>query len=73
VRTRELAAKIAQVNAHYVSDAKFISDRDSVLADNIRAGKLTIQEALRQLGRVTQRDRKPRAQSPGDFLVRGCA
>ena len=56
--TREEAAKAAGVNAHYVSDARFILQHGSQeMQDALRDGTMGMQEALRALGRRTQRER----------------
>jgi len=55
---REQTAAAAGVNAHYISDTNFILKHgSSEMLDRLRDGTLGMQEALRTLGRVTQRDR----------------
>lgn len=55
---REQAARLAQVNAHYVSDVAWIRKHGSPeMLERVRDGSLGLQDALRALGRVTQRDR----------------
>lgn len=58
MRAREKAARAAGVNAHDVSDGKFLLRHGSPeMIERLRDGTLGMQEALRMLGRRTQRDR----------------
>src|SRR5688572_17616089 len=54
---RDQKAKLIGVNAHYLSDAAFVKRQNPEMAEQIAAGTLRLQDALRQLGRVTPRER----------------
>jgi hypothetical protein len=56
--SREVAAKLCGVNPHYFTDVLFITKQAPALAAQCREGKVTIQQALRRLGRLTPRDRQ---------------
>jgi hypothetical protein len=69
VSARAEAAKIVGVNLHYMSDVAFIKKHGSPeIVERLRAGSLGIQEALRMLGRTTQRDRNRRRRALTDAL-----
>jgi hypothetical protein len=66
---RAEAAKLVGVNLHYMSDVAFIKKHGSAkMYEQLKTGSLGVQEALRTLGRATQRDRNRRRRALTDAL-----
>jgi len=56
---RDQAATLFQTNPHYVQDAKNIAQKAPDLAEQIRAGKMTIPQAKRELTKRTKVEAPP--------------
>jgi len=67
-RARDQAAKLVGVNPHYVTDAKRISQQDPELAEQVRAGKLTLTQARRIL---KERQREARREQNRKTIAAG--
>ncbi len=50
-RARDKAAELTQAGARYISDAKIIQNKAPELAEEIKAGKLTIPKAIQEIRR----------------------
>jgi hypothetical protein len=61
--TRDEAAKLFNVSKRGIADAAFILQNGSPeLIEDVKQGRVNLQEALRQLGKTTQRDRNRQKQ-----------
>ena len=64
-RTRDIVAKMADVNPRYISEAKTIQDRSPELAAEVLAGTVTIPEAKRRLkGENAEKSEAEKAHKP---------
>lgn len=56
---RDEAAKLFNVNPHYVSDAKRVKEEDAALAEQVKAGAVTLPEAVRTVKKRRKAKAKP--------------